>query len=176
MDINKAVQRLGWRFEQASKRPNHSFTINQNDLDALKKIDEFVVKNQKEQLQNQELFAKLYINNLTELIEHYNTTIFDPIPRRRIHGILRQSLQDLTEKLKDTLNDSEKYELMRELGVELKHPLLRSEEETGNDLEKLQGVLVDSENKKRLLGEVWNYETVKDCVENEVNKVINSYD
>lgn len=176
MDINKAVQRLGWRFEQASKRPNHSFTINQNDLDALKKIDEFVVKNQKEQLQNQELFAKLYINNLTELIEHYNTTIFDPIPRRRIHGILRQSLQDLTEKLKDTLNDSEKYELMGELGVELKHPLLRSEEETGNDLEKLQGVLVDSENKKRLLGEVWNYETVKDCVENEVNKVINSYD
>ncbi len=176
MDINKAVQRLGWRFDQASKGPDHSYIINKNDLDALKSIDAFVVKNQKEQLQNQELFAKLYINNLTELIEHYNTTIFDPIPRRRIHGILRQSLQELTEKLKDTLNDSEKYELMKEIGVDLNHPLLRSDEETSNDLDKLQGALDDSENRKRLIGEVWNYETVKDCVEKEVNKVINSYD
>ncbi len=176
MDINKAVQRLGWRFDQASKRPNHSFTINQNDLDALKSIDAFVVKNQKVQLQNQELFAKLYINNLTELMEHYNTSIFDPIPRRRIHGILRQSLQELTEKLKDTLNDSEKYELMKEIGVDLKHPLLRSKEETGKDLDKLQGALNDSENRKRLLGEVWDYEAVKDCVEMEVNTAINSYD
>ncbi len=176
MDINKAVQRLGWRFEQASKRQNHSFPINQNDVDALKVIDAFVVKNQKEQLQNQELFAKLYINNLTELIEHYNTTIFDPIPRRRIHGILRQSLQELTEKLKDTLNDSEKYELMKELEVDLRHPLLRSEEETGSDLDKLQGAFDDSGNRKRLLGEVWDYETVKDCLEKEVNRAINSYD
>lgn len=176
MDINKAVQRLGWRFDQASKRPDHSFAINQNDLDALKSIDAFVVKNQKEQLKNQELFAKLYINNLTELIEHYNTSIFDPIPRRRIHGILRQSLQELTEKLKDTLNDSEKYELMKEIGVDLKHPLLRSEEETDKDLDKLHGALNDSENRKRLLGEVWDYETVKDCVEKEVNSAINSYD
>ncbi len=176
MDINKAVQRLGWRFDQASKRQDHSFPINQNDLDALKAIDAFVVKNQKEQLKNQELFAKLYINNLTELIEHYNTSIFDPIPRRRIYGILRQSLQGLTEKLKDTLNDSEKYELMKEIGVDLKHPLLRSEEDTEKDLDKLQGALDDSENRKRLLGEVWDYETVKDCVEKEVNSAINSYE
>lgn len=175
MDINKAVQRLGWRFEKASKRSDHSFTINQNDLDALKTIDAFVVKNQKEQLQNQELFAKLYINNLTELIEHYNTSIFDPIPRRRIHGILRQSLQNLTEKLKDTLNDSEMYKLMKEIGVDLKHPLLRSEEETDTNLDNLQEALSDSVNRKRLLGEVWNYETVKERVEKEVNKAINSY-
>jgi len=176
MDINKAVQRLGWRFEQASKRPNHSFIINQNDIDALKKIDEFVVKDQKKQYQEHELFAKLYINNLTELIEHYNTSIFDPIPRKRIHGILQQSLQELTEKLKDTLNDSEKYELMNEIGIELKHPLLRSEEETVNNLDKLQGAFIDSENKKRLLGEVWDFKTVKDCLEDEVNKVINLYE
>jgi hypothetical protein len=176
MDINKAVQRLGWRFEQASKRPNHSFIINQNDIDALKKIDEFVVKDQKKQYQEHELFAKLYINNLTELIEYYNTSIFDPIPRKRIHGILRQSLQDLTEKLKDTLNDSEKYELMKEIGIELKHPMLHSEEEAGNDLNKLQGALDDPENKKRLLGEVWDFETVKNCLEDEVNKVINLYE
>ena len=83
--------------------------------------------------------------------------IFYPIPRKRIHGILRQSLQELTEKLKDTLYDSEKYELMKKIGIDLKHPLLRSEDETGNDLDKLQGALADFENKKRLLGEVGDY-------------------
>ncbi len=175
MDINKAVQRLGWRFDQASKRRDHSFIINQNDLDALKTIDGFVVKNQKKQYQEYELFAKLYINNLTELIEHYSTTIFDPIPRGRIHGILRQSLQDLTEKLKETLNDSEKYDLMKEIGVDLKHPLLRSEVETVNDLDRLQGTLDNPENKKRLLGEVWDSETVKGCIEREVNRAINLF-
>ena len=173
MDINKAVQRLGWRFDQASKRQDHRFIINQNDLDALKTIDAFVVKNQKRQLKNHELFVKLYIHNLTELIEYYNTTIFDPIPRRRIYEVLRKSLPELTEKLKDTLNDSEKYVLMKEIGVVLKHPLLRSKEETAEDLDKLQGVLNESENKKRLLGEVWDYDTVKDCVEIEVNQIIN---
>lgn len=176
MDINKAVQRLGWRFDQASKRQDHSFIINQNDLDALKTIDTFVVKNQKGQLKNQELFAKMYIHNLTELVEYYNTTIFDPIPRKRIHEILRQSMPELTEKLKETLNDSEKYELMNEIGVGLKHPLIRSNEETGNGLDKLQEVLVDPENKKRLLGEVWDSKTVKDCIETEVNKVINLFE
>ncbi len=176
MDINKAVQRLGWRFDQASKRQDHNFIINQNDLDALKTIDAFVVKDQRKQYQEYELFAKLYINNLTELIEHYNTTIFDPTPRRRIHGVLRQSLPELTEKLKQALNDSEKYEIMKEIGIDLKHPLLRSEEETAEDLDKLQEVLTDSEDKKRLLGEVWDYESVKDCVEMEVNSAINSYD
>jgi len=43
-------------------------------------------------------------------------------------------------------------------------------------LDKLQGAFDDSGNRKRLLGEVWDYETVKDCLEKEVNKVINSYD
>ncbi len=173
MDINKAVQRLGWRFDQASKRPDHNFHINENDLEALKTIDAFVVKDQKKQYNNQKLFAKLYIYNLTELIEYYNTTIFDPLPRRRIQEILRQSLPELTEKLKETLNDSEKYELMQEIGIDLKHPLIRSNEETGNDLDKLQEVLVNPENKKRLLGEVWDSETVNDCIETEVNKIIN---
>lgn len=175
MDINKAVQRLGWRFDQASKRQDHSFIINQNDLDALKTIDAFVVKNQKGQLKNHELFAKLYINNLSDLMEYYNTNIFDPIPRKRIHEILRQSLPELIEKLKETLNDSEKYVLMKEIGIDLKHPLLRSEEETAEDLNKLQEILGDSENKKRLLGEVWDYETVKDCLELELNRAINLF-
>ena len=175
MDINRAVQRLGWRFEKASKRSDHRFNINQNDLDALKIIDAFVVKQQKEQLQNQELFAKLYINNLTELIEHYNTNIFDPIPRRRIHGILLQPLHKLTKKLKDTLNDSEKYELLNEIGVDIRHSLLRSEEETVKNLDTLQGAFDNSENKKRLLGEVWDFETVKDCLEQEVNSAINLF-
>lgn len=175
MDINKAVQRLGWRFDQASKRQDNSFIINQNDLDALKTIDAFVVRDQKKQIQNQGLFAKLYINYLTEFIEHYNTTIFDPIPRRRIHEILRRSIPELTEKLKETLNDSEKYELMKKIGIDLKHPLLRSEEKTAEDLEKLQGAFVESGNKKRLLEEVWDYETVKDCLELELNSAINLF-
>lgn len=42
-------------------------------------------------------------------------------------------------------------------------------------MDKLQDALIDTENKKRLLGEVLDFETVKDCVEMEVNSAINLY-
>lgn len=46
---------------------------------------------------------------------------------------------------------------MKKIEIDLKHPLLRSEDEPGNDLEEHQGALADFENKKRLLGEVGDY-------------------
>lgn len=176
MEINKAVQRLGWRFQQASKRTDLNFVINQNDIEALQTIDSYVVKKQKEQYRNHELFAKLYINYLTELTEHYGTSLTDPILRRRIHGILQQPIQQLLRKLVDSLNDNEKYALFDQLGINLRHPLIRSEQEAASNVSKLKKALMDPEKRKTLLGEKWISETVANCLEKEINRVINLYE
>lgn len=173
MEITKAVQRLGWRFKKASERSDHSFRLNQNDLKALRSIDDYIVKTQKEQFQDYELFAKLYINYLTELIEHYETTILDSVPRRKINNILKQSLPDLINKLTDSLNDSEKYSLFKEIKVDLMHPVLQKKEEAANNFSRLQEAYQKPENRKRLLGEVWKFEMVKDDIEREINRAIN---
>jgi hypothetical protein len=175
MEINKAVQRLGWRFQQASKRTDLNFVINRNDIEALQIIDSYVVKKQKEQYRNHELFAKLYINYLTELTGHYGTSLTDPILRRRIHGILQQPIQQLIRKLVDSLNDSEKYTLFEQLEVDLKHPLIQSEQEAASNLSKLKEALMVPEKRKLLLGEYWLFETVADCLEKEINKAIGLY-
>ena len=175
MEIDKAVQRLGWRFQQASKRTDLKITLNQNDVDALKTIDQYVVKKQKEQYRDHQLFAKLYINYLTELTEHYGTTLTDPVLRRRIHEILRQPIQQLVRKLVDSLNDNEKYNLLEELEVDLKHPLLRSKQEAVSNVNKLKEAILDPEKRNRLLGEEWVFPTVADCLEKEINRAIYLY-
>ena len=172
MEITKAVQRLGWRFEQAAKRADYSFIINQNDIEALKAIDSYVVKKQKANYQKHELFAKLYVNYVTELTDHYGTSLFDPLIRRRMDGILAQPIQQLIKKLQDSLNDNEKYSLFEECGIELKHPAIQSEEERTSHVEKLKEALIDSDNRQKFLGEEWDFETVANLFEKEVNRAI----
>ena len=172
MELIRAVQRLGWRFEQASKRSDLSFVINQNDIEALKAIDSYVVKKQKANYQKHELFAKLYINYVTELIDHYGTTLYDPLIRRRMEAILKQPIQQLIEKLQDSLNDNEKYRLFEECRIELKHPAIQSEEERTSNVEKLKEALTDSDNRQKFLGEEWDFEKVANLFEKEVNRAI----
>lgn len=176
MEIDKAVQRLGWRFQQAAQKSDHSFVINQNDIEALKAIDAFVVKKQKINYQKHELFAKLYINYVTELTDHYGTTLFDPIIRRRMYGILRQPMQQLIEKALNSLNDNGKYQLFKEYGIELKHPVIRSEEETARNMEKLKDALTDPVNMQKFMGEEWDYKMVANLFEKDINRAINEHE
>ena len=172
MEITKAVQRLGWRFEQAAKRADYTFIINQNDIEALKAIDSYVVKKQKANYQKHELFAKLYVNYVTELTDHYGTSLFDPLIRRRMDVILKQPMQHLIEKSLNSLNDNEKYNLLEQCGIELKHPAIQSEEERTSYVEKLKEALTDPDKRQKFMGEEWDLETVANLFEKEINRAI----
>ena len=158
------------------KEADLNFVINQNDIEALKAIDSFVVKKQKANYQKHELFAKLYINYVTELTDHYGTSLFDPLIRRRMDGILKQPIQQLIEKSLISLNDNEKYRLLEQSGIELKHPAIQSEEERITHVEKLKEALTDPIKRQKFMGEEWNFETVANFLEEDVNRVINQYE
>lgn len=169
MEIIKATQRLAWRFTEAVKRK--SFVVNQNDIDALNIVGEYVERTQKEQYVNNELFAKLYVYLFMKVLENDKTTVFDNNARRKIGNLLKKPLIQIIEELKNSLNESEQYGFSKELGV--KHPSLRTPEETIEENKKLAQAVKNPDNLKRLAGEVWDLETVKTAIEADVNFMIN---
>lgn len=66
MKIETAANRLFWRFGE--KKP---FTPNQQDLDALTCLVEWINGQQKVVLREQQLFAKLYVHSFKELMLRY---------------------------------------------------------------------------------------------------------
>ena len=172
MEIVKAVQRLGWRFSEASKRGN-TFTINETDVKALQSIGKYVEQTQRDQYESNELFAKLYIYLYTKVLANDKTTVFDTSAKRKIGNLLKKPITQLIEELTQSLNESEIYEVLQEVGAT--HPAIRTEAETNEQNAKLKELMSDPINESRLLGDVWDYETVKKAMEREINFMINNF-
>lgn len=174
--VTKAIQRLGWRFSEALKKPDNSFKINANDITALQELDAYVVETQKQQFKDHELFAKLYIYLMMKVNEADKTSVYDTNARRKIGNLLKKPLENIIEDFRASMNDSELYELMEEIGIEMKHPALKTEQQSTAEATKLNEALKAPENMDRLTGEVWDFKTVADCLEADVNQAINYYE
>jgi len=198
-DVIKAVQRLGWRFSKACKGDG-KFYVNGNDIKALNFIAEYVQDQQKRQYIENELFAKLYIKVYQRMIEHFKSDVFDPVPRRELHRILENSLEGIIHEFTQALNDSEVYFMLNKAKVKngvipdgtahahlshLKTALEHSDLPPQKKVEKyLQYKKEKDENSRKwrqlykenpdaCLGDVWDYENVKECLIAEVNNAIN---
>lgn len=169
MDIYKALSRLQWRFSQGKE-----FKPNENDIESFNEILKYYSETQKQQFEANELFAKLYVYLFQKILENDKSTVFDNNARRKIGNLLERPLSQIIEGLKDSLNDSEQYCFFSDVEIELKHPALLSREEKQKSVDKAIE-RIKKEGSKRILGQVWDYETVKDAVMPEVNQMINLY-
>ncbi|SHG34890.1 hypothetical protein SAMN05444483_10992 [Salegentibacter echinorum] len=175
METKKALQRLGWRFSEAIKKSDNSFHINSNDLEALKAINRAIQEHQKQQYEHNELFAKLYIYLFQKILENDNATVMDKEPRRKIYNLLKKPLHSIISDLTQSLNDSERYEVLEKAGALMDHPAIESNEKRINSTKAMQRALKDNENTQKFLGDVWDYETVSEIVQTEINQAINIF-
>ena len=159
MDFKKAMQRIGWRLQQSTFKPNNE------DKQAYNSIVQLIDSQQKKQFENYELFAKLYIHFYGKFISHYKTTVLDPIPRKELHKILETPIANLIDNFTQELNDSELYTLMESSGIKIEHPAFKTAEQKKEDAEKID---IEKLN-------IWKSEDVSECLENEVNHAINLY-
>lgn len=168
MDIIQAVNRIGWRFGgNGNKNP---FPVNEKDLEAFNAIIKVVKEHQDQQFQQNQLFAKLYIFVYMRFISKMEATVMHTEPRKAMHKILERPIERWIEDFKNEMNDSEMYEALKQSNIEIKHPL------TLTDEEKKQNSINVSQNKETLLKaikNVWDYDTVKDCLEIEINNALN---
>jgi|TARA_R110000803_G_scaffold54072_1_gene110640 hypothetical protein len=197
--INKAVQRLWWRFSEATKKGG-TFTVNQTDLDALTQIAGYVEQDQKKQYEANELFAKMYVHTAMKIMEQDNTTVFDNNHRRKIGNLLKMPISQVIQNLVQSLNDSELYSIIDEskikdgtinsklsyMSFEALSHVMYSKGSTEKDI-ALKRIawdkqkLKESDNLERLFkenpdaftGKTWTFDSVEPSIIAEVNQQIN---
>ncbi|WP_428743210.1 hypothetical protein [Tenacibaculum sp.] len=166
MTIKRAVDHFIFKF-------NNVWKPTETDVKALQTIMDFVEEKHKKQLQDYHLFAKLYIMVYAQYLERYNATVFDDIPKKELHVLLDKPMEYFIKRFTQRLNESELYSLFEELEIELKHPITKSKEQKEKETDSLKNALVEKSNMERFKGEVWEYETVKENLELQINNVIN---
>lgn len=171
MTIIKAVE----HFEFKLNPKNNIWKATKNDIEAYNTICDFVDNKNKKQLNDYHLFAKLYVMVYAQYLERYKGTIFDDIPKRELHQLIDKPISFFIKRFTKRLNESELYSLFNELNIKLEHPAVKTAKDKQKDLNALKTSLSQQNNKNRLFGDVWDYETVKENLELQINNVINKY-
>jgi hypothetical protein len=100
MNSTKALQVLHRKMTQASREEREAYNY----------LIEYVASKHKDVIIGNQLFGKLYIYLYGQFIKHYETTLFDPIPKKELHRILDRPLKTIVEEFVDIVNMGELYE------------------------------------------------------------------
>ena len=160
MTVKRALDQLIFKFKKV-------WNPTQSDVDALNSIITFVDDKHKQQINNYELFAKLYIFVYQEFLRNHNTTVFNSVPQKELNKLLDRPIEEFIKDFTKSQNDIEQRLYFKELGIEEKHPALKTLEEKAKDFEKLKGF-----DKDRLFGTVWKVEDIQPQLINQINSVI----
>ena len=115
-NIDQNIKRLSFTLSKGNKP-------NQTDIEAFNGVVEWINTYKTDVLNNNKLFAKLYILFLKQHIEKFETDIFDQIPQKELSRLLDLPLENYYIAFTKALNDSGRYRILREKGVEIgKHP------------------------------------------------------
>jgi hypothetical protein len=76
-NVKKAGEKLLWRLAPDKTGQHKAFKPNENDFNALKSILGMINRIEENNIANNVLFAKLYLNFLTQEIRYHETTVFN---------------------------------------------------------------------------------------------------
>ena len=175
MNIQKAVQRLHWRFSQ-----NKPFKANTNDLSALNDIIKYVNQEEEKTRLNHTVLAKLFIKTYQNVLYQKKTDVFDQDTKLQFYKhVFEPTLEQLISEFTFEMNQTGLYHVLNEFFGETKHPLLRDAEEQAkmeNDAARLSKEAMSNENVMNQLSlKEWDEQTVKECLMSELNYLINTY-
>lgn len=148
--IKKAVERITWRMSNGWKS-------NDTDIEAINFIVDFVNITSKDNLKQNELFAKLYIWSYSQFLKKHNATVFDPIPQKELNKMLSKPIEIFIEAFRQDLNTTEQYQSFVKNGIPITNPQLMTDEER----EKIE-----------IITDVWDYDTIKENLERDINNCL----
>lgn len=150
MKLKEAIQRLSFTVSKQNK-PNVT------DAEALNKILEYLNNSIKREVNENEMFAKLYVYLLFNEVIFYKGDV--DMSQAKINDVLKQPLVDLYENFRMSFNAIALNNFLHENGLSEKHPLQynKEEEEHNKELTKhkdwemyAKGVLEADENEMQL--------------------------
>ena len=150
MKLKEAIQRLSFTVSKQNK-PNPT------DAEALNKILEYVNGTIKKEINENELFAKLYVYLLLNEVVFYKGDV--DLGQKKINEVLQIPLIDMYENFRMSFNSIALNNFLHENGLSEKHPLQYKKEEEAVNLKLTQhedyiplmkGILESEENEMQL--------------------------
>jgi len=108
-NIDENIKRLSFTFSKGNKP-------NQEDIKAFNGVVEWINTYKTNVLNNNQLFAKLYILMLKDFIDKFETDIFDPLPQKELSRILDYPLESFYKSFTNSLNDNHRFRLLKDKG------------------------------------------------------------
>lgn len=161
MTIEKSINRLIWRFGERK-----SFVPNENDIEALKFLVNWVENQKSEAIQDNTIFAKMYVYCFIHELAFYKDVSF---AQKKLHETLLSPLSDQYKAFKDKINELELEKYMREYGLDKDFINKEKILEQKNTITKVQEQL-----KKLVIGK-WSKEQIDRSLNNQVTESINKY-
>jgi hypothetical protein len=150
MKLKEAIQRLSFTVSKQNK-PNAT------DAEALNKILDYLNNSIKKEINENEMFAKLYVYLLFNEVIFYKGDV--DMSQAKINDVLKQPLIDLYENFRMSFNAIALNNFLHENGLSEKHPLLYDpiEEQKNKELTRhkdwemyAKGILESDENELQL--------------------------
>jgi len=163
MTLESAVQRIFWRLG------NGQFTPNQKDIDSMKEIAEWINRQKQIDLDNNKLFAKIYVYCFMHEIQFYKDINF---AQKKMHELLNQDIEEHYDLFSKRLNELKLDLYKKSIGLSIKHPQLLSDEEKIKDqhIIKANG----NELSKYFIG-IYSEDKIYKSLNNQITEAINNY-
>lgn len=168
MNVDESVKRLIWRFSQKSNGSPKAFTPNQNDLEAVKVVAQWIEAQQQETIREQQLFAKLFVNELTRIFAMTKDLKFSI---GQMNFICKMPLSHYTDLFNFMFNNLKYQMYCDSKGIPNEMPDKFTEEERNLVLEHVKS---DPEFAK-YLGGYWPKEKTEESLSNQITETIQKF-
>lgn len=163
MNLEKALNRINWRFSTEKIIPNEL------DHEAIKFLNDWIVRQKEIVFKKNVLFAKLFCYTFKNEILYYS----DPKQSQtKICKELEKSIEDHYDSVLNTLNEVEYSIFLNDKGFPYKHPVLLTEEEIIKRKELIkqfeQEIII-------LLKGKWTIDEVTKSLNNTITEILNRF-
>ena len=176
MNIEKALNRINWRFKNPQIKINESkITINQEDVNAIEFLTNWINDQKKETINQNQLFAKMYCYCLSNEIEFYKDVKF---ANTKLQEKLNEPIENHYNKIVKDLNRLELTKYMQSKGIIMDNVELMVLNQAQQLAQEQKQALILKENEKEVqmyvLG-IFKPENVFKSINNQITECINRF-
>ncbi len=161
MKIEYAIENLGKTLKYDSQKRY------------LKEIVLFINKQHESVINENILFAKLFIAKLTDIKLHDFGSEVYPVNQKAMINILKLDLEEHYKQLMETLNTNYRREILEQNGINPKHEHLKTDKDL--EFEELKIKNISKEDIKKIKSGLYELDEVKDRVNKMLSKALIKY-